>query len=101
MSEQPRRLTVTEIHDALKELPGWNVVAEKLHRDYKFPGFVEAFGFMSSVALIAEAMNHHPDWSNGYNKVVVDLITHSLGGISTLDLALARKMEILAAKTAV
>ncbi len=100
MADQARRLTVTEIQDALAELPGWNVVAEKLHREYKFPGFVEAFGFMASVALIAESMNHHPDWSNGYNKVVVDLITHSLGGISTFDLALARKMEALAARFA-
>ena len=96
MAEKPRQLTVTEVQDSLAELPGWTVADGKLHREFKFAGFVEAFGFMSSVALVAESMNHHPDWSNGYNKVVVDLVTHSLGGISTYDLALARRMQQLA-----
>jgi 4a-hydroxytetrahydrobiopterin dehydratase len=96
MAEQARRLTVTEVQDALAELPGWTIAGDKLHCEFKFPGFVEAFGFMASVALVAESMNHHPDWSNGYNKVVVDLVTHSLGGISTFDLALARRMTALA-----
>src|SRR5689334_19980384 len=98
MTQQARRLTVTEVQDGLAELPGWTIAADKLHREYKFPSFVEAFGFMSSAALVAESMNHHPDWSNGYNKVVVDLVTHSLGGISTFDLELAKRMEKLAGK---
>jgi 4a-hydroxytetrahydrobiopterin dehydratase len=98
MTQQARRLTVTEIQDGLAELPGWTIAAEKLHREYQFATFIEAFGFMSSVALVAQAMNHHPDWSNGYNKVLVDLATHSLGGISTFDLELAKQMEKLAGK---
>ena len=96
MTDRPRRLTVSEVQDALAELPGWNIAGDKLHREFTFPGFVEAFSFMSAVALVAESMNHHPDWSNSWNKVTVDLVTHSLGGISTFDVALARRMEALA-----
>ena len=99
MAQQARRLTVTEVQDALAQLPGWCVVGDKLHREYEFANFVEAFGFMASVALVAESMNHHPDWSNGYNKVIVDLVTHSLGGISTFDLELAKRMEQIVRKT--
>ena len=96
MTDKPRRLTVSEVQDALAELPGWSIAGDKLHREYVFQGFVEAFSFMSAVALVAESMNHHPDWSNSWNKVVVDLSTHSLGGITTYDVALARRMEALA-----
>jgi 4a-hydroxytetrahydrobiopterin dehydratase len=99
MTQQATRLNPTQIQDALAELSEWSIVGDKLHREYKFADFVEAFGFMSSVALVAESMNHHPDWSNGYNKVVVDLVTHSLGGISTFDLELARRMEKLAGRS--
>ena len=68
----------------------------KLHRQYQFKSFVEAFGFMTSAALIAESMNHHPEWFNVYHKVAVDLQTHSVGAISTYDVALAKRMEALA-----
>lgn len=97
MSEKPRRLTVTEVQDALNELSGWTVSDGKLRREYLFADFAEAFGFMASAAVVAESMNHHPDWSNSWNKVVVELVTHSAGGITTYDLALARKMQALAA----
>ena len=100
MAEQPKRLSEAEIQEALKQLAGWSVAAGKLHREYKFAGFVEAFGFMASVALVAQSMDHHPDWSNVYNRVQVDLVTHSLGGISTYDVALAGRMEALAKPTA-
>jgi 4a-hydroxytetrahydrobiopterin dehydratase len=96
MSEKPRRLTVSEVQDALAELSGWSIVGDKLHREFKFAGFPEAFGFMSAVAVVAESMNHHPDWSNSWNKVVVELITHSLGGLSTYDVTLARRIQQLA-----
>ena len=92
----PEKLSDDQVQQALAELPGWSHADGKLHRDFKFRNFVEAFGFMSSVALTAEKMDHHPDWSNGYNKVSVDLATHSVGGITTNDLELAKKMNELA-----
>ena len=96
MAEQPHKMTDSEIAAGLKSLPGWTVVAGKLHREYQFANFVEAFGFMASAALVAESMGHHPEWFNVYHKVVVDLATHSIGGISNFDLELAKKMEALA-----
>src|SRR5438093_11297214 len=96
MREKPRKLTDAEIATAVKELVGWRVANGKLHREYRFAGFVEAFGFMASAALVAESMNHHPEWFNVYHTVKVDLMTHDVGGISELDFALAAKMEALA-----
>jgi len=95
MAEQARKLTEAEIAEALKSLPGWSVEKGKLHKQFQFKNFVDAFGFMTSAALVAESMNHHPEWSNVYHKVVVDLVTHSLGGISNFDIELARMMETL------
>jgi 4a-hydroxytetrahydrobiopterin dehydratase len=70
----------------------------KLHRDYKFADFSHAFGFMAAVATVAEKLDHHPDWTNVYNRVTVDLNTHDAGGITVLDFELAAKMEALALK---
>jgi len=92
------RLSASEIEPALRELPGWAVVNEKLHCEYRFKDFVEAFSFMTAVALAAESMNHHPEWTNVYNRVEVDLTTHDKGGITQKDLELARKMEAAARK---
>lgn len=89
-------LSTDAINAALTELPGWSVERGKLHRQFQFPSFVEAFGFMSSVALVAESMGHHPEWFNVYNRVTVDLTTHDAGGITNLDVDLARKMNQLA-----
>ncbi|MCI0408637.1 MAG: 4a-hydroxytetrahydrobiopterin dehydratase [Acidobacteria bacterium] len=86
-----------EIRAAVESLEGWKVVGGKLHREYKFASFVEAFGFMASGALVAEAMNHHPEWFNVYNTVKIDLTTHDAGGISENDLEMARRFEKLAA----
>lgn len=91
-----KKLSEEEIASRLKELTGWSVVDGKLHRVFKFKDFVEAFGFMTRGALVAESMNHHPDWSNVYNSVSVNLNTHDLGGISPLDFALAKKYDALA-----
>jgi 4a-hydroxytetrahydrobiopterin dehydratase len=85
-----------ELARALEALPGWSVAGGKLHREYRFADFNAAFGFMTRVALEAERMNHHPEWSNVWNRVVIDLVTHDSGGITASDLALARKMEALA-----
>jgi len=92
------RLTDSEIEDALAGLDGWTLENGKLNRDFKFDNFVEAFGFMTSAAIEAEKMNHHPEWFNVYNKVSVQLVTHSDGGITSLDVELARKMNVLAGK---
>lgn len=90
------KLDEAEIDRRLRALPQWSVRDGKLHREYRFADFVSAFGFMASVALVAEAMNHHPEWFNVYQTVRVDLVTHDAGGITESDLALAARMEQLA-----
>ncbi|MBL9009377.1 MAG: 4a-hydroxytetrahydrobiopterin dehydratase [Myxococcales bacterium] len=92
-------MTVEAVHVALADpaLRAWAVRDGKLYREYRFPSFVDAFGFMTSVALRAEAMNHHPEWTNVYDRVTVSLSTHDSGGVTDRDLALARQMERLAA----
>ncbi len=90
------RLSDAEIEAGLATLDGWAVAGGKLHRAFEFADFVEAFGFMASCALVAEQRNHHPEWANVYNKVVVDLTTHDAGGVSQLDLDLAATMNKLA-----
>jgi 4a-hydroxytetrahydrobiopterin dehydratase len=91
-----KKLDASDITERLTALPAWAVQGGKLHREYKFADFVEAFGFMASVALIAERMNHHPEWSNVWATVVIDLTTHDAGGITSKDFALAGEMERLA-----
>lgn len=92
------KLTAAEIEQQLSGLPGWTITAGKLHREYAFSNFVSAFGFMAQTALVAEAMNHHPEWFNVWNRVVVDLTTHDAGGITKNDFELARRMEAIAGK---
>jgi 4a-hydroxytetrahydrobiopterin dehydratase len=91
-------MTNEELQAALAGLPGWSTRGGKLHRDYKFADFVHAFGFMATAAIAIEAMNHHPEWSNVWNRVTVDLTTHDAGGITPMDVQLARKLESLAGK---
>jgi 4a-hydroxytetrahydrobiopterin dehydratase len=100
------RLDPPAIEKALAELNAgaaapWSVVDEKLHKTFQFKDFSGAFGFMSRVALVAESMDHHPEWSNVYNKVVVDLSTHDAGGITELDFTLASRIEGLILKPAI
>jgi 4a-hydroxytetrahydrobiopterin dehydratase len=90
------KLDASEVTARLASLAGWTLRDGKLHRDYKFADFIEAFGFMASVALVAERMNHHPEWSNVWATVVIDLTTHDAGGITAKDFALAVEMERLA-----
>lgn len=87
------RFSDAQLKDVMAELPGWVVQDEKLYRQFKFPDFVAAFGFMSQVALLAEKMDHHPDWSNSYNRVDISLTTHDLGGISMRDITLAKQID--------
>lgn len=88
------------ISATLSKLPGWTVVAGKLHREYQFPDFIHAFGFMATAAIAIEKMNHHPEWSNVYSKVNVDLTTHDAGGITQKDIDMAMTLEGLAKKLA-
>jgi 4a-hydroxytetrahydrobiopterin dehydratase len=81
--------------NAAAESP-WQLIDGKLHKDFQFADFIDAFGFMTRVALVAQAMDHHPEWFNVYKTVRVDLATHDAGGITELDFALAGRMETLA-----
>ena len=90
-----KKLSNQEITEKLGSLKGWTLVNEKLHKEFQFKNFVQAFGFMTSVALIAESMNHHPEWFNVYNKVIIDLTTHDAGGISITDFEFANQVERL------
>jgi 4a-hydroxytetrahydrobiopterin dehydratase len=92
------KLTDEDVKERLKSLAGWTLANGKLHREYKFADFVEAFGWMAQAALLAEKQDHHPEWFNVWNKVVVDLTTHDAGGISERDFKLAAHMEKLAEK---
>ncbi|MEN9206035.1 MAG: 4a-hydroxytetrahydrobiopterin dehydratase [Thermostichales cyanobacterium SZTDM-1c_bins_54] len=91
------KLAETEVQSRIQSWSGWTIQNGKLHKTFQFPSFVKAFGWMSSVALVAESLNHHPEWFNVYNRVVVDLMTHDAGGITELDLTLAQRMDELAA----
>jgi 4a-hydroxytetrahydrobiopterin dehydratase len=88
------------VETSLKELNNgsenlWSVKEEKLNREFKFPNFILAFGFMTQVAILAEKADHHPEWSNVYNSVVINLTTHDAGGISKKDFELAQKISKL------
>jgi len=98
MTVAPAKLSKLEIESLLTQLPGWTVVAGKLHREYRFPNFGKAFGFMKAAALAIEKMDHHPEWFNAYDRVVVDLTTHDAGGISQKDVDLAKRLEEIAIK---
>ncbi len=91
-----KKLTDSEIKEQLTGLSGWTIENGKLHKQFQFTSFIEAFGFMTRVALVAESMNHHPEWFNVYNRVTIDLTTHDAGGISTLDFQLAKQADALA-----
>jgi 4a-hydroxytetrahydrobiopterin dehydratase len=94
---RPVKLSPEQLEQALAGLAGWSLVSGKLHREFRFADFNAAFGFMTRVALEAEKADHHPDWSNVWNRVVVDLVTHDAGGITERDVALARRIGELAA----
>jgi 4a-hydroxytetrahydrobiopterin dehydratase len=88
-----KKLTDAEISALLPKAKGWSVANGKLHKEFGCKDFVTAFGNMTRVALVAEAMNHHPEWFNVWNKVVIDLNTHSVKGISDYDFVLAEKIN--------
>ena len=90
------KLSAKVIDVRLPSLPGWKRTKGKLHRIFTFADFSEAFAFMVRAALAAEKLDHHPDWSNVWNKVTVDLSTHDAGGITELDFRLATEMNRIA-----
>ena len=96
MSAKRQKLNEGDISSRLKNLEGWTYQHGKPHREYQFADFVHAFGFMATAAIAIEAMEHHPEWSNVWNRVVVDLTTHDSGGITAKDILLAGKLEALA-----
>ena len=93
-----KKMTDGEVAAAIGELPAWRVENGKLHREYKFPDFPHAFGFMATAAPAIEKMDHHPEWLNVYNRVTVDLSTHDAGGITHKDFNLAKLLEGIAKK---
>ena len=89
------RLSQIDIDNELKNLPGWRIVNEKLHKEFLFESFNQAFGFMTRAAMEIEKMNHHPEWFNVYNRITVELTTHDAGGITKNDVNLARILNAL------
>tara|TARA_Y100000991_G_C21905630_1_gene320026 strand:- start:170 stop:469 length:300 start_codon:yes stop_codon:yes gene_type:complete len=75
------------------EIPGWKIMSNYIEREFNFSDFIEAFSFMTKIALICEKLNHHPNWENVYSKIIIKLSTHDLGGISNLDQTLASKIN--------
>jgi len=87
------RLDDSAMQARLGSIPGWQLIGGKLHREFLFPDFVAAFSFMTGVALIAEKLNHHPEWTNVWNRVTIDLSTHDAGGITDRDFELADRIN--------
>ena len=88
-------LTPEEINQELQDLEGWSIVDEKLHKEFLFDTFNQAFGFMTRAAMEIEKMNHHPEWFNVYNRITIELITHDAGGITKNDINLAKILNSL------
>jgi 4a-hydroxytetrahydrobiopterin dehydratase len=84
-----------EIEKELKGMPGWTIVKGKLHKEFQFDDFNQTFGFMTRAAMYIEKINHHPEWFNVYNKLIVDLTTHDAGGITENDIKLAKTLNSL------
>ncbi len=92
---RPKLLSSSEINTRLAALAGWEVKNNALYREFKFRDFKGAFAFMTRVAFEAEALNHHPNWANVYNRVAITLFTHDQGGITELDVKLAETINLI------
>ena len=86
-------LSIQEVNEKIKTLSGWTVNNNGIEKKFQFKDFIEAFAFMTRVAMYAEKANHHPEWSNIYNTVNIRLTTHDAGGITDKDFALAKKID--------
>ena len=89
------KLSENEVQSQISNLDGWSVVNRKLHKEFEFSDFNEAFGFMARASMHIEKMNHHPEWFNVYNKLVIDLMTHDASGITENDINLAKILNSL------
>ena len=98
--DELRPLTPAELEQAGRDLPRWEVTADRFRRELRFGDVAEAFGFMTEIAVVAEAMNHHPEWSNVYQRVTVELRTHDVDGVSVHDVTLAHRIDVAAARRA-
>ncbi len=90
-----KKLTDAQIQGNLAQVDGWTIENGKLHKEFQFDNFISAFGFMTQLALVAESLNHHPEWFNVYNRVTIDLTTHDAGGISELDFQWAKQADAI------
>ena len=90
---KPYLLQDRELNKLVIETPGWEIKSKQIQREFSFPNFIEAFSFMTKVALICEKYNHHPNWENVYSKVIIKLNTHDLGGITNLHQTLASEIN--------
>ena len=90
-----KKLSDAQIQENLAQVDGWTIEDGKLHKEFQFDTFVTAFGFMTQLALVAESLNHHPEWFNVYNRVTIDLTTHDAGGISELDFQWAKQADAI------
>lgn len=95
MAKRPK-LSDADVRKRMTKLPKWGLVGGRLHREFLFQDFVQAFSFMSAVALVSEKHNHHPDWSNSYASVAIDLFSHDAGGLTLRDFDLATEIDRLA-----
>lgn len=95
-SKRPGKLADDDVARKMSALSDWTLQDGRLHRELEFDTFAAAFGFMASVAIEAQQMDHHPDWSNSYTKVVIDLMSHDVDGLSDRDFELARIVDSLA-----
>jgi 4a-hydroxytetrahydrobiopterin dehydratase len=96
MAGRPPLLSEDELVRWLAEHGSWSETGGKLHREIRMDTFVEAFGVMAQVALVAEKLDHHPEWSNVYNRITIELTTHDAGGLTSLDLQLAEAVDAAA-----
>ena len=90
---KPYLLQNEELKELVALIPGWKIVANYIEREFKFDNFIEAFSFMTKIALICEKHNHHPEWENVYSKVMIKLSTHDLGGVTNLDQTIASEIN--------
>jgi len=90
---KPYLLQDDELKELTAKIPGWEIKTEIIEREFNFDNFIEAFSFMTKVALVCEKYNHHPNWENVYSKVIIKLSTHDLGGITNLDQTLASEIN--------
>ena len=90
---KPYLLKNAELKELFAKIPGWEIMPLHIEREFNFTNFIEAFAFMTKIALICEKYNHHPSWENIYSKVSIKLSTHDLGGITNLDETIAKEIN--------